>query len=545
MSITTKPEDNKARRFSISWLFLISIILFVVFVRARLLDFPLERDEGEYAYMGQLILQGIPPYSEAYNMKFPGTYLMYALIMSIFGQTIQGIHLGLLILNCAAIFLVYSLGRKIISDFGGVIASGTYALLSLSSSVFGFAAHATHFVILPAMGGTLLLLHALKKEKLLPFFLSGALLGISFIMKQPGVFFFLFGATYLIYQQTSSRPANSVKAIFLKLGILSLGASLPLLITLFWLYATGVFPRFWFWTVVYASSYGSKIPFSEAFTVFRQQFPPVVDGFFLLWILSAIGFIAMLFYQGLKVTRVFVLLFTLFSFFSICPGFYFREHYFVTFLPAVSVLVGIFIDFLSSRSIGSFKPVVLKFMGVAIFAAAALVGIIYQSDYLFKDDPVKLSRTIYGSNPFPESLQIAEFIKSRSLETDKIAVLGSEPQIYFYSERASATGHIYTYGLMENHAYALAMQKEMAHQIEAVHPKFIVLVSVSTSWLARPGSEKFIYEWSENYIRRNYVLVGIADIASPEMTLYRWGFDTINYKVQSPYYILIFERQTK
>ena len=47
--------------------------------------------------MGQLILQGIPPYGEAYNMKFPGTYLMYAFIMAIFGQTVQGIHIGLMI----------------------------------------------------------------------------------------------------------------------------------------------------------------------------------------------------------------------------------------------------------------------------------------------------------------------------------------------------------------------------------------------------------------------------------------------------------------
>jgi len=33
---------------------------------------------GEYAYAGQLILQGVPPYKEAYNMKLPGTYAAYA-----------------------------------------------------------------------------------------------------------------------------------------------------------------------------------------------------------------------------------------------------------------------------------------------------------------------------------------------------------------------------------------------------------------------------------------------------------------------------------
>lgn len=56
----------------------------------------------------------------------------------------------------------------------------------------------------------------------------------------------------------------------------------------------------------------------------------------------------------------------------------------------------------------------------------------------------------YGLNPFPESLEIGRFIRENSAENDRIAVIGSEPQIYFYSDRRAATGHIYTYALMED-----------------------------------------------------------------------------------------------
>src|SRR5437868_1972446 len=70
------------------------VIVLTVGIRFRLRDFPLERDEGEYAYAGQLILQGIPPYQLAYNMKLPGTYAAYALIMAVFGQTGFSIHVG-------------------------------------------------------------------------------------------------------------------------------------------------------------------------------------------------------------------------------------------------------------------------------------------------------------------------------------------------------------------------------------------------------------------------------------------------------------------
>src|SRR5207249_3867952 len=54
------------------WILLAVVIAVVVFIRIHFLAMPLERDEGEYAYAGQLMLQGIPPYRLAYNMKFPG-----------------------------------------------------------------------------------------------------------------------------------------------------------------------------------------------------------------------------------------------------------------------------------------------------------------------------------------------------------------------------------------------------------------------------------------------------------------------------------------
>ena len=38
------------------------IILSVILIRLHLANIPFERDEGEYAYAGQLINQGVPPY---------------------------------------------------------------------------------------------------------------------------------------------------------------------------------------------------------------------------------------------------------------------------------------------------------------------------------------------------------------------------------------------------------------------------------------------------------------------------------------------------
>src|ERR1700745_3460472 len=130
-------------------------ILLVVGIRWRVREMPLERDEGEDAYPGQLILQGIPPYEIAHNMKWPGTDVPYAAILRTFGETASGIHVGLLLVNGCTTLLMFFLGRRLYGDLAGATAAASYGLLSTSEGVLGLAGHATHFVVLMAMAGLL------------------------------------------------------------------------------------------------------------------------------------------------------------------------------------------------------------------------------------------------------------------------------------------------------------------------------------------------------------------------------------------------------
>src|SRR4030065_551155 len=107
-------DDSLSKRGGSRWFLLFAtaiVVVFIIIIRFRLLDVPLERDEGEYAYAGQLILEGVPPYSLVYNMKMPGIYAAYALILAVFGQTCAGIHFGLLLVNAATILLVFLLTK--------------------------------------------------------------------------------------------------------------------------------------------------------------------------------------------------------------------------------------------------------------------------------------------------------------------------------------------------------------------------------------------------------------------------------------------------
>src|SRR2546430_7450436 len=142
------PADDWRWPRWLTFALVLMVLLLFAGIRWRLREMPLERDEGEYAYAGQLILQGIPPYQLAYNMKLPGTYAAYAAMLRVFGSTPAGIHLGLLLANGFTTLLIYFLARRRYGRLGSVTAAASYALISTSEAVLGLSAHATHFVVL-------------------------------------------------------------------------------------------------------------------------------------------------------------------------------------------------------------------------------------------------------------------------------------------------------------------------------------------------------------------------------------------------------------
>jgi len=529
-------RDRVLRRV---WLLLATIVfVLVIAIRIRLLSIPLERDEGEYAYTGQLMLQGIPPYKLAYNMKFPGTYAAYAGIMSLFGQTINGIHLGLLMVNAATIVLTFFLGRRLVNSIAGLAAAIAYAILSLSPSVFGLAAHATHFVMLPVLGATLLLLRQSDRGAIVSLFASGLLFGIGLLMKQPAFFFVLFGGIYLVSNDLRRRVG--LRAILLRNLIFGGGAILPFGITCLLLWYAGVFDKFWFWTIDYARQYATVVPLKEALRMFAETVTKVIGASWTLWLLAGFGLLAGVWHKATRASTSFLLGLFAASALALSSGLYFREHYFIFVLPTVSLFVGIAISKLTARVTGHTK--IVRFVPLSVLAAAVCLPVILAETLFFEASPVEACRMIYDLNPFPESIRIAEYARNHTDPEDTIGILGSEPQIYFYSNRHAATGYIYTYSLMELQSYALPMQQEMIREIEVTRPKYLIAVHITSSWLKHPGSEALILRWINVYLKEHYDVVGAVNIVANDRTDYY--FEQVPKLALPPVnYILLYQRK--
>ncbi len=526
------------------YILLAIVVLVISNVRWRLVGMPLERDEGEYAYFGHLILKGIPPYSEAYNMKLPGIYYMYALIMAIFGETYRGIHIGLLIMNAGSMLLLFSALKKFFNPMTGILTAALYGLMAITFNVLGFAAHATHFAVFYVALGLFFFSIYEEKQTTLFAFLAGAMFGMAFLMKQQAVYFILFGGILFVVFGLLNKPIQWMKLIG-KTAIFSAGVFVPYILVVLLMLASGTFDKFWFWTVQYASKYASDVPWSAGKELLGMTFSPIWDEFKWIWILSIAGAVIVLLPSFSIKQKVLAIFFAVFAALATTPGFYFRQHYFIVVLPAAALLASIAIDYVGRWISGKIN---IKLIGVLL---PLLVFIFFYNDvtskskfYYSTTDPVGICKWRYSTNPFVESVEIAKYIKANSSDTDKIAVLGSEPQIAFYANRRSATGHIYTYGLMEIHEYNLKMQEEMISEIEKNKPLFLVFCNVPFSWLTKEKSPKRIFEWYNKYASENYNVVGLVDIPDQGPSSYYWNADAQrNPKYQNN--VWIFRRKDK
>jgi hypothetical protein len=272
----------------------------------------------------------------------------------------------------------------------------------------------------------------------------------------------------------------------------------------------GLFHKFWFWIFSYSHQYVSQLSVAEALGMFclgiYRAFRPVST----IWALAVLGSMAFFLCRRSRAHSLFVNLFLLSSFAAVCPGFYFRRHYFILILPAISILVGLAVGCATDKLRAWHGSGILRAVPLSLFLLAFSYTVFEQREFLFEMNPCVACRSMYVDNTFTEAFEAANFIRANSSPEVRIAVLGSEPEIYFYSHRHSATGYIYTYGLMDEQKYAATMQNEMIAEVESARPEYLVYVDNSRSWGTKHGSNMYIVAWAETYLHDNYTRVALA-----------------------------------
>jgi hypothetical protein len=219
--------------------------------------------------------------------------------------------------------------------------------------------------------------------------------------------------------------------------------------------------------------------------------------------------------ERLKGRPLFIALFLVCSIAAVSAGFYFREHYFILLLPMLAWLSGLAI----SRSLYLLKndrtiELFLAIGSLLLLLAGAGTAFVQFGSIWFTLSATAAHERIYHTTLFSQCASAGRYIHERAAPGARIAVLGSEPEIYFYGKRRSATGYIYMYPLMEAHEHAARLQEQMIAELERTRPEYVVYVNVDFSWLTRAGSETKIFTWWESYWPAHYNLDQTFNVTS-------------------------------
>jgi 4-amino-4-deoxy-L-arabinose transferase-like glycosyltransferase len=533
---------SKILNIPLPLIFLFFIILFTIIIRVRLLDVPLERDEGEYAYMGQLILDGTPPYTEAYNMKFPGIYFIYAGILWLFGETHTAIHFCLLIVNVLSIILLYIFARTAYDDWVAAASACAFALLSMSYHVQGFWANAEHFILPFIIGANILLLSGLRKNRINYILFSGILFGCAALVKQHGAFFGSFGFAallILLWQNKTFEKKIYWKYILAYFG----GVIIPLLLCFFYLVYAGVIGKFYLWTFTYAKEYSSILSIDSIKLNFIGGFQSIWYFASLIWIIAGVGFITLFSSKYNKQPGILIIGLLIAGIIALSVGFYFRAHYFVLVLPAAALLFGIGIRFIFHIFSSASLPIVRYFPPIFTITITILGTLAAHWDVLYQLSPAEVTETVYHYNPFPYSSKIAEIIREKTLKEDRIAIIGNEPQFLFYSQRRSATSFIYFFSLIEEQPLAEQFRLEMIHQVESTAPKLLIFTHITPEWYEKSKSWKELDKWFFSFAKLYYVPFARFEYNNIKDTLLITDTNNLLKKPTHIFWITIYEKR--
>jgi 4-amino-4-deoxy-L-arabinose transferase-like glycosyltransferase len=522
---------------------LILIILLVTVIRINLIQVPFERDEGAYIYFGQMILEGQTPYIDFLEDKPPGLFYSYAAIVAIFGYGLANLHGAFLLINIISLYLLFLIVKRMYGSIPALASSIAFAGLSVSHQVSGFTCLSEHLIIFFVAIALYLLL---KNRTELPwwrYLLAGLSLGMTVWIKQSGIFFLAWGFLFLLSNGYIPLIRRWRTTLWYSIGFLSLSAFFLLLMV-----AIGAFSQFWYSVFelprLFVASkflpYDDTVEFlHNGWDLFRET--PVAIIFFMT------GIIVSTFNKKFWHEKYFLILFSLFSFAALMPGFTFYGHYWLQVVPAMVIGAGAGVAilprylnlFLKGRERTGYLVVLM------IFVLGTALSEVSKIDYYFGNDTTRVLRTTYGLNPFPSIKRLGEFLRNRTSPNEKIVILGSEPEILVYSRCRNATRHAFVTHLVNgDNPMARQWTQEFIRDAENAHVRYIVFVNNGLSWYSYDNKMQDLLYWAIPYLQRYYEPFALAEVFPDEdHPRLRWYSELGNYTPRTKLWTAVYRRR--
>ena len=478
-------------------------IVAIALLLPLILLFGYGRDQGVFAMVGRIVLAGGMPYRDAWDIKPPGIYLIYAATRAVLGGgqwAIRAVEvLGLVATTAAMLRLTDRWwGDYRVGLLAGAIATLVHAQLDFWSTAQAdsFAGMLTIFALLPLrLDAPAELGHApADRSALSRWAIVGVAFGLAGLLKPPlaagGAVVALVLGTRIFRANEGGRSGSRLRAALAPAAAIAAGGAAPILLCALWLFARGALADMWQVLVGFTPHYtslswaGQTLPEMtyKGFTFWLQKFSSV----------PTIGFLLFLAFPRPQRERVGLALvagiIAVYLAGVIWQGKFFAYHYAAAWpLTALLAALGYLRvwDRLASRA-GAFG-VALFFVGFAIVCTLRTATLSTDTSFARRSlDRYALLATSLRDRAALDRLasmhdvnaganrEVAAFLRSNVPADRKVFIWGFEPVIYDLSDRMPATR--YLFDVPQRVAWAKdAARETLMRDLDAGRPAAIVV----------------------------------------------------------------------
>jgi hypothetical protein len=500
----TLPPTN-----TVYWILLGVALLVVLFARLSLLGIPLERDEGGYAYIGERLFGSQRLYTDMLDIKLPGLYFLYWLFNQLPGGQEKSIHLGLLLMHAGALYVFFRWVKQVFQLPVAALSTALFAISAVLPGVFGFAAHATQLIQLPVMGALWMLWNYTRQpdsRRWWQLSAIGLLLGFAFTVKQPAVVFIVFAIGALLLGDGT---------LVQKLGrafVVGISSVVPFAAIAGYFYAQGRFDDFWLWTFVMPTA--QTVSADDTWFYLKTLVPRMVGNHGVFWVAGLLSLVLVPMSHVARPGKIWAVSLLLLSILSACIGLGFMPHYFIPAIPWAALGISISVFWMVEKFGAGNR---MAFVGVA----AAFIGlpILLNAGYLFRPNYPEIMEQCYHWNGFAEAKAIATELKKRLKPGERVAILGSEPQINFYTGTEHCSPQLYMYPVIREHKRKQDFQQQFLRNLNDCNAEYVVVTASEASWMPGFAEMPFFKRDLFPKISAQYDLIGRANIGQIPMNI--------------------------
>jgi 4-amino-4-deoxy-L-arabinose transferase-like glycosyltransferase len=477
----------------------VSLIVIVAAVRAPLLSIPLERDEGEYAYIAWRLGHNELPYRDWFDQKPPAVFLVYRVALSLPFESVCAIHFVGLLFAAVSTCALFCLGLRFIKPFWAWLGAALFALLSADPWLEGTASNTELFMLCPLILSVIAFLAATRtKPHVSLMALAGALTGIAVMFKQVAIVnWFLLAALYPVFTPREKRWPRTLSFIaWSTMGLLTV----PGLVVLYFWRRDGLHE---FVDNVFSHNlrYIGAVSASERLEYCRGTLMILARTQIIVWAFAVAGLTG-LFISGRSKLLLLLAGWLITSAVGVSASGYFFPHYFQQLLPPLALAAAAGAEWFAAIPVWKIIPAWGRRATLGL-SLAVLPGIKLWP-FLFTYTPAEAVRKIYPGNFFAEMPDFAQRIRSVTPPEKSVFIFGAEPELLFYARRTSASRYIFLFPLYGPYSNTREKQITAAREVEGAQPSTAVYLPNALFFVS--GADQYFTEWSLSYLQDNFYI---------------------------------------